>query len=362
MKHRNLLAVLVVLVVLSVLGGLAWFYAGTGAAPNGKDEGGEEETSVLVKTVAVQKTAMPLTMDVFGDVSGGKVEALSFPQAGQLQHLAVVLGQPVRRGDLIATLASDPNARVAYAQAENAVAFARRESLRNQELLGLKLATQAQVDAAARQVQDAQSALDAQAKLGGASAAPQLRAPFDGVVTAAPAAQGERLAAGAVVVQLGHSDRLRVLLAVEPALGTTLRTGMAVTLKSVQAGGRGTATEAAIDELQNVVDPRTRMTTAVVLLAAGKQGGLLPGMQVAATIELGRRPAWSVPRSAVLSDEHGAYLFQVRGGKAHRVNVETIVESDSGLGVSGPLDEAAPVVVLGNYELADGMAVRGEGR
>jgi membrane fusion protein (multidrug efflux system) len=340
-------------VALIVLGAAAWFYADPGARTPAAVEATEESPSVLVKTVAVKKTAMPLTMEVFGDVGTGKVEALSFPQAGQLSHLNVVPGQPVHRGDVIAVLASDPNARVAYAQADNAAAFARRELQRNQDLLALKLATQAQVDTAARQVQDAQAALDAQARLGGASAAPRLLAPFDGVVTAAPAVQGERIAAGAAVVQLGRSDALRVILAIEPASSAALAVGMPVSLHAVQA---------TIAALQNMVDPRTRMTTAVVLLPAARQAGLAPGMQVQATIELGRRMAWTVPRSAVLSDGHSAYLFQVRSGKAHRVDVETVVDAGAELGVSGLLDGAAAVIVLGNYELADGMPLRAGAR
>lgn len=348
-------------VALIVLGAAAWFYADPGARTPAAVEATEESPSVLVKTVAVKKTAMPLTMEVFGDVGTGKVEALSFPQAGQLSHLNVVPGQPVHRGDVIAVLASDPNARVAYAQADNAAAFARRELQRNQDLLALKLATQAQVDTAARQVQDAQAALDAQARLGGASAAPRLLAPFDGVVTAAPAVQGERIAAGAAVVQLGRSDALRVILAIEPAVSAALAVGMPVSLHAVQAPAN-IEVKATIAALQNMVDPRTRMTTAVVLLPAARQAGLAPGMQVQATIELGRRMAWTVPRSAVLSDGHSAYLFQVRSGKAHRVDVETVVDAGAELGVSGLLDGAAAVIVLGNYELADGMPLRAGAR
>ncbi|HEV7817344.1 MAG TPA: HlyD family efflux transporter periplasmic adaptor subunit, partial [Janthinobacterium sp.] len=203
---------------------------------------------------------------------------------------------------------------------------------------------------------------------GGASASPQLLAPFDGVVAAAPAAQGDRLAAGAAVVQLGRSDPLRVLLAIEPSSSGALRTGMPVTLSAVQGGTPGNARagagaiSASIAELQNVVDPKTQMAGAVLLLPAARQAGLLPGMRVYATIELGRREAWAVPRQAVLSDDKGAYLFQVAKDTAHRIDVNKLVDTGAQFGVEGPLDAALPVVVLGNYELKDGMAVRGGGR
>jgi hypothetical protein len=83
---------------------------------------------------------------------------------------------------------------------------------------------------------------------------------------------------------------------------------------------------------------------------------------VEAAIRLGRIDAWSVPRQAVLSDEQGSYLFQVADGHARRVAVAVRGEDGATYGVDGKLDPNLPVVVLGNYELRDGMRVRGEAR
>jgi hypothetical protein len=60
----------------------------------------------------------------------------------------------------------------------------------------------------------------------------------------------------------------------------------------------------------------------------------------------------------VLTDAGGAYIFQVSGGKARRVNVVQGAESQGMIPISGPLDAKLPIVVLGNYELQDGMSVR----
>lgn len=66
-----------------------------------------------------------------------------------------------------------------------------------------------------------------------------------------------------------------------------------------------------------------------------------------------------MPRSAVLRDSQGAYVFQVRDGKAHRVTVQTGLERDGLIAVQGAFAATEPVVSLGNYELQDGMGVRG---
>ena len=342
--------------LMAALGGAGWWYWGHGAPTADKAEAAADDASVLIKSAPVQRQALPLTMNVFGEVAPGKVEAIGFPQAGQLTQLGALPGQQLKRGEMIATLSTDPAAQMAYAQALTALAFAQRELRRNQDLLGLQLATQAQADVAARQLQDAQAGLAAQAKLGGGQGSARLLAPFDGVVTAVPVGQGDRLQAGAAVVQLGRSDTLRVQLAIEPAQSGLLRVGMPVAISAVQDSTRKVS--AVITQVQSLVDPKTQMVTAIVVLPAGKQAGLLAGMRVQASIELGQRLAWSVPRQAVLSDDKGAYLFQVVKGRARRVEVSKLLETATLFGIDGKLDPLLPVVVLGNYELQDGMAVR----
>jgi hypothetical protein len=69
-----------------------------------------------------------------------------------------------------------------------------------------------------------------------------------------------------------------------------------------------------------------------------------------------------LPRQAVLSDDRGSYVFQVADGRAHRVDVQAKQDGAKEVGVSGPIRPELRVVVLGNYELQDGMKVREGGR
>jgi hypothetical protein len=102
--------------------------------------------------------------------------------------------------------------------------------------------------------------------------------------------------------------------------------------------------------------------TAIADLPAAQAASLAAGTRVEAAITLGRHEAWSVPRQAVLSDDAGSYLFQAANGHARRVAVQVLGESAQAYGVDGQLDPKLPVVVLGNYELRDGMRVREEAR
>jgi hypothetical protein len=84
----------------------------------------------------------------------------------------------------------------------------------------------------------------------------------------------------------------------------------------------------------------------------------VPGMRVKGAIQVGEHKAWAVQRQAVLTDDQGAYIFQVSQGRARRVNVSKGEESQGLVAISGAMDTNLPVVVLGNYELQDGMKVR----
>lgn len=65
-----------------------------------------------------------------------------------------------------------------------------------------------------------------------------------------------------------------------------------------------------------------------------------------------------MPRSAVLRDAQGAYVFIVKDRVAHRVQVHTGTDNGTWIAVRGDLHAGEQVVTLGNYELRNGMAVR----
>lgn len=343
--------------VVALSAGAAWqWHAGKGAGAADAAPEKADDASVLVQLQPVTQQAMARTFDTFGEIAAGKPESLSFPQPGQLLQLPLVQGQRLRRGDTVAVIGTDPNAVATYTQASNAVGFAQRELQRQQELAKLQLATQSQVDTARKQLEDSQAALAAQAKLGGAHPSVTLTAPFDAVVTALPVAQGERVAAGAPVVQLGRLDHPRALLAIEPGRSATVKPGMGVTIKPLLDGAAPIA--AHITTVEAAVDPKSQMVSAIVELPASQAAALPTGTRVEAAITLSASDAWSVPRQAVLNDEQGSYLFQVANNHARRVAVQVQAESGTVYGVNGKLDPKLPVVVLGNYELRDGMQVR----
>jgi membrane fusion protein, multidrug efflux system len=349
-RRRKLL---IILVTGAAVGG-AWLrYRGAASPPVTAAPG---VASALVKTEALQQHSLTDTLTAFGDVTTGQVVAISFPRGGQVSRLLVVANQPVKSGAPLATLTSDPNARLAYTQASSAVNFSQGELRRVEELFSLQLATQSQVDGARKALEDAQANLATQQQLGGDVGTASVVAPFNGVVVAVNVAEGDRLQPGAAILQLGHTDVLRVQLGIEPDDAHLVRAGMPVTLSPVSDSAK--TVSSSIQENQGVVDAKTQLVDAVTIVPAARAIFLVPGMHVRAIVKVGQHMSWAVPRAAVLTDAAGVYVFQVSGGKAHRVNVTSGDESQGMVAISGSIDPHLPVVVLGNYELQEGMPVR----
>ncbi|HUW28233.1 MAG TPA: efflux RND transporter periplasmic adaptor subunit [Sulfuriferula sp.] len=315
--------------------------------------------SVAVQTVALKQQMMTDTISGYGVVSPDtrSLQNISLPRAGQVLSLLVNVGQVVKKGAPLLEFGTGTEAALSYRQASVAVRFAASEVARIEQLVSEQLATQSQLAAAKKSLADARAALQAQQKMGNGRSLERVAAPFDGVVASISAAQGDRLAAGAPVLQLARAGGQRVVLGVEPEDVTRVRPGMAVSVASVFNDARRVMGR--VTQVFGMVNPQTQF---VDVLVEVPNGGLIAGTRVRANIQLGQQSAWVVPRSAVLRDAQGAYLFQVQAGKARRVKVHTGLEQGGMVAVSGDFNPGQPVVSLGNYELQDGMAVRGSRR
>lgn len=320
-----------------------------------------DEPSVQVRTEALRRQTVSETLTVYGTVmpATGATQNVSFPRPVQVDRLLVAPGQVVKRGEPLLEVSTDATAAAAYRQAESAEAFARGELKRVNDLAAQQLATQSQRAAARKALQDAQSALVAQQKLGAGLNKQTVKAPFDALVAAISVQQGDRIQPGATVMQLARSGALRALLGVEPEDADRVRVGMPIRLTSVFSSGK--TVDATVTQVFGAINPQTRLVDVAARLT-GLARGLLPGMQVRGLIGLEGQDSWVVQRSAVLQDGRGAYLFQVSNGHARRVDVTVGVESGGIVAVSGKLDSRLKVVVLGNYELKDGMALREAGQ
>ncbi|MFL9896620.1 efflux RND transporter periplasmic adaptor subunit [Paraburkholderia fungorum] len=324
-------------------------------------------TVVSVQTVRVQRAVIAQPVRAYGIVaaSASNLTSVNLPYVARIVQMRVQAGQSVTRGTPLFVVQADPAAVLAATQAKSAVTLAQGELARTQSLYDKGLATQSQLATAQKAVEDARQALAAQNEEGVTRGNKTIVAPLDGVVLQVSAAQGDQLQPGAAILQLAggteRDARANVMLGVEPADATAIHPGDTVTLHGLSASLAKAATDGHVVVVGASVDQQSQLVNVGANVPLG-QSALIPGTRVAADIATRSGTHWVVPRSAVLKDDKGTYVFQITPqNKARRVAVITQIENGDRYGVDGPLDGAQGLVVSGNYELKDGMAVQAGG-
>ncbi len=318
----------------------------------------ENIASVAVTTAKVIKKQISETLVAYGvlEPDPDQILSLSLAHAGQISRVWVRLGQRVKKGDRLLQVITAPNARRQYLQAQNAVAFARRELERRQRLLKEQLATRTQVDAAHKAWRDAGSSLKALRKRGLNRRQETLYAPTDGIITQLDVAQGQRVQANTTAMFIAAEKRLIARLGVEPEDLARLKPGTPITITSVFVPG--IKVESRIREVHAMINPRTHLVEVLSPIPEQPIDHLVLGSRILGYIHLTPHPALLVPRSAVLEDDRGTFVYTIKKGKAKRINLRTGLEKGNEIEIIGPLKAGDSVISLGNYELHDGMAIR----
>ena len=324
----------------------------------GKKAAAPPPPTVAVTTAKPQQRSFTDSIEAYGVAQGDPRHArsVSLAQAGQVVAVSVVVGQSVHTGEALMKLATDPLARTAFLQAQNALKLARSELERVTRLAAQHLATQSQLATARKALADAETALAAQRQLGGAEAIQTVTASADGVVTAVQATLGDRVPANAPLLTFAPTSALIAQLGVQYDQAAQLKPGMPVTLRAVY--GKLDPAEGQVSMLGRAVDPQSHLVPLQVSVPAAMAAQMVAGAALEAQIHTVSYTAWAVPRAAVLRDEQGHYLFQLDHGKAHRVDVKVRSPAGDTIGVDGPINANLPVIVMGAYELSDGMPVR----
>ncbi|HEX4172338.1 MAG TPA: efflux RND transporter periplasmic adaptor subunit [Acetobacteraceae bacterium] len=281
---------------------------------------------------------------------------LSVQQDGRVTAIVVTPGETVQAGQNLLEFAPSATARSMYQQTVTALAVARAQRTHTAQLLAQQLATRDQLAQADKAVSDAQANLDALRREGGGSAAQQLTAPFDGIVATVPAAVGDRVQPGAPLMTLTRADALVVTVGVEPDARMRVRPGQVVRLTRLSDG---TTIDGRVQRVDGVLNPKTRQVDADVSVP---EGAVISGESFRADIETGQLMGWVVPHDAVLDDGTGPYVYQIAHDKAVRVQVKLLGSDGRTDVVTGPIDPSRALVVSGNYQLDNGMAIREQPR
>ncbi len=153
----------------------------------------------------------------------------------------------------------------------------------------------------------------------------RMTAPFDGTVSLrnvdtghflVPPAGGNRGEPQFVVMR---ADTVRVFVDVPEADAPLVRDGMDV---KIRTPSQRKETDGTVTRTSGVLDPKTRTLRTEIDLP-NKDGKLLPGLYAFATLTVKREGVLTLPVSAVVMGDAGAYCFRIEAGKAIRTPLQT---------------------------------------
>jgi membrane fusion protein, multidrug efflux system len=220
----------------------------------------------------------------------------------------------------------------------------------------------AQVEAAKHRVSAARDTLRSIAQL---ESYLDIRAPFDGVVTARYLHPGALVGPNAgrsgtqPIVQVEVLDRLRLAVPVPEAYDGAVSNGQQVEFTVPSYPGQ--VFRAPIARISHMVNQETR-TMAVELDVLNKDARLTPGAFASVQWPIHRdRATLFVPASAVTNDLQRTFVVRVRNGHAEWVDVTTGVTAGGKIEVFGDLREGDEVVTNATDAIRPGMAVTVQG-
>jgi cobalt-zinc-cadmium efflux system membrane fusion protein len=236
--------------------------------------------------------------------------------AGVVESVHADLGQAVRKGQLLAVLASVAlsEQRSELLTARERLALARTSAEREKKLWEDKISAQQDYLQAIQGLREAEivrrnaeqklRALGASTQSAGALNRYELRAPFDGVVIEKHLTLGESVREDANVLTIADLSSVWAEIAVPPGALASVRVGAHATVRAELAGADGT-----VSYVGAVVGEQTRTATARVVLANGASAWR-PGQSV--TVDIASDPAdvpVAVPADAIQTVEGKPTLF-----------------------------------------------------
>src|ERR1700704_7085308 len=169
----------------------------------------EVKASALVQVADPKQGTISDIVVGHGIVESDNTLTRSFQRDGQVSDILVEVGDQFKKGDPLLNFGAAPAALVAYEQAKTALTLAQGTRDRAKRMFGLKLITSDQLDTAEKALSDAQLTKEMLEKLG-STQSEILEAPFDGVVVTISVSKGDRVAAGAPLMTLAETEKLRL--------------------------------------------------------------------------------------------------------------------------------------------------------
>jgi cobalt-zinc-cadmium efflux system membrane fusion protein len=317
-------------------------------------------THLKVETVGAAVGVSTISFPATVEADPTRVANILAPATGRIVSLNVGLGQAVRRGQLLAVIASGDAAQAEADadKARDAFALAKKGRERARGVLQAGGSAQKDFEAAESSYNQAAAELTrAEAHLRALGLQPhqhdlQIRAPQSGVVTALSVASGAQVGdTTTALMTISNVDEVFVTANVGEDQSGKVRVGEAVDIRL--AAYPGQALHGRIDRLSPTLEPDTRRRKARILVA-NPGGRLAPNMYATVTVGTDHTGAVVVPQSALLmNNDTTSVLVEVRPWVFQRRPVRLGEESEQVAQVLAGLNAGERIVTRGGVLLND---------
>lgn len=175
-------------------------------------------------------------------------------------------------------------------------------------------------------------------------------APLSGYIIETFSFPGEIVAAGQPLLRIISPEGIYITMNIPGEYLSKVKKGTPLTVKE-----KGEDYRTSIDAVVPVTDPATGTFLATARI---RTQHLYPGIVCKVVLCVAEKTALAVPRAAILTQEGGQIVFVISGNRAERRVVETGIRTDTLIEIKKGIMVGEKVVVVGNYELSDGMVVR----
>ncbi len=350
--------------VLGALGGVLLMLAGCGEAPVPP-----APEIRPVRTVVVDPRPIDDDRQTVGEIRPRQESDIGFQVGGKIISRSVDIGVSVKTGDLIARLDDTDfqnrlrSAQSDVASAEAVLVEAQATEDRQNELLGKGVTTRANYDAAVKNRRSAEAQLEStRAGLDLSKdqlAYTELKADFDGIITAVAAEPGQVVSAGQMVVKLAKPDQIDAVFNVAEAAFRDRKAGEKPAIVVSLLSSPSIVADGVVREVSPVADPTTR-TYQVKVSLENPPVAMRFGASVLGRLKATTAPVIVLPGSALYDQggkpavwiyDKGSSTVKLRPVEVARFETDKVIVSDG-------LAKGEIVVTAGVNRLREGQQVR----
>lgn len=317
--------------------------------------------TTTVRTFPLQRGTIVRPLTLPGNVRAWQETTLYAKVAGYLKAIHADIGDPVKKGELLAELEA-PEMLAGRMKSEVEADVAEKEFNRISEARAKAsdLVMPQTVDDARGRRDVTRAELD---RLDTLLAYARIIAPFDGIITARhadpgafiPAATSSSSVENAVLLHLADFRKVRIEIDIPEVEVSRLKPGLPVHIHCESVPGTDLA--GSISRIGYALDPRTKTMKAEIEVE-NPDLALRPGMMISVRIDIERREnVLLLPATALIVEKTKAFVFVVRDGKANRTAIKTGFDDGKSVEILDGLSADDAVIDAGKQKVSDGQSV-----